>query len=268
MRNEPGRCSVGEYLAQRLEQAGVRHYFTVPGRLQPRAARPATEEPPAPDHRLLQRAERRLRRRGVRPGQRDRGTRGHVQRRRAQRTQRRGLRVRRGPARGRHLRRDQQRLGGGRTCHPPRPRRGPVRLPAADLRARDGRGLRRPPPGRCSRGGRPCDRTAIDRRKPVYLEIDCNLAGLAVPAPTPQRFDAGPGATRPPSPPPSLTPRSCWPAREAGARRRPADPAARRPGPRSASSPTPRATPSPPSRPPRGCSRRTTRRSPASTGAR
>jgi TPP-dependent 2-oxoacid decarboxylase len=25
------RCSVGEYLAQRLEQAGVRHYFTVPG---------------------------------------------------------------------------------------------------------------------------------------------------------------------------------------------------------------------------------------------
>ena len=31
MRNEPGRCSVGEYLARRLEQAGVRHYFTVPG---------------------------------------------------------------------------------------------------------------------------------------------------------------------------------------------------------------------------------------------
>jgi pyruvate decarboxylase len=25
------RCSVGEYLAQRLEQAGLRHYFTVPG---------------------------------------------------------------------------------------------------------------------------------------------------------------------------------------------------------------------------------------------
>jgi TPP-dependent 2-oxoacid decarboxylase len=31
MRNEPGRCTVGEYLARRLEQAGVRHYFTVPG---------------------------------------------------------------------------------------------------------------------------------------------------------------------------------------------------------------------------------------------
>src|SRR5262249_40431781 len=31
MGNEPGRCTVGEYLAQRLEQAGVRHYFTVPG---------------------------------------------------------------------------------------------------------------------------------------------------------------------------------------------------------------------------------------------
>lgn len=31
MRNEPGQCSVGEYLARRLEQVGVRHYFTVPG---------------------------------------------------------------------------------------------------------------------------------------------------------------------------------------------------------------------------------------------
>ena len=31
MRNESGRCTVGEYLARRLEQAGVRHYFTVPG---------------------------------------------------------------------------------------------------------------------------------------------------------------------------------------------------------------------------------------------
>src|SRR5271154_3407203 len=31
MRNEPGQCSVGEYLGRRLEQAGVRHYFTVPG---------------------------------------------------------------------------------------------------------------------------------------------------------------------------------------------------------------------------------------------
>ena len=32
-RDNPGRCSVGEYLARRLEQAGVRHYFTVPGDL-------------------------------------------------------------------------------------------------------------------------------------------------------------------------------------------------------------------------------------------
>jgi pyruvate decarboxylase len=31
MRDEQGRCSLGEYLARRLEQAGVRHYFTVPG---------------------------------------------------------------------------------------------------------------------------------------------------------------------------------------------------------------------------------------------
>ena len=31
MRDDLGRCSVGEYLARRLEQAGVRHFFTVPG---------------------------------------------------------------------------------------------------------------------------------------------------------------------------------------------------------------------------------------------
>jgi TPP-dependent 2-oxoacid decarboxylase len=31
MRNQPERCSVGEYLSRRLEQVGVRHYFTVPG---------------------------------------------------------------------------------------------------------------------------------------------------------------------------------------------------------------------------------------------
>ena len=31
MKNQPGQCSVGEYLARRLEQVGVRHYFTVPG---------------------------------------------------------------------------------------------------------------------------------------------------------------------------------------------------------------------------------------------
>ena len=31
MRNDGGVCSVGDYLARRLEQAGVRHYFTVPG---------------------------------------------------------------------------------------------------------------------------------------------------------------------------------------------------------------------------------------------
>jgi TPP-dependent 2-oxoacid decarboxylase len=31
MRNETGRCTVGEYLARRLEQSGARHYFTVPG---------------------------------------------------------------------------------------------------------------------------------------------------------------------------------------------------------------------------------------------
>jgi len=31
MRNDGGLCSVGDYLARRLEQAGVRHYFTVPG---------------------------------------------------------------------------------------------------------------------------------------------------------------------------------------------------------------------------------------------
>ena len=31
MRNQPAECSVGEYLSRRLEHAGVRHYFTVPG---------------------------------------------------------------------------------------------------------------------------------------------------------------------------------------------------------------------------------------------
>jgi pyruvate decarboxylase len=31
MTNEPSRCTVGEYLARRLEQAGIRHYFTVTG---------------------------------------------------------------------------------------------------------------------------------------------------------------------------------------------------------------------------------------------
>jgi pyruvate decarboxylase len=31
MKIEPRQCSLGEYLAQRLEQVGVRHYFTVPG---------------------------------------------------------------------------------------------------------------------------------------------------------------------------------------------------------------------------------------------
>lgn len=31
MKNEAASCSVGEYLATRLEQIGVRHYFTVPG---------------------------------------------------------------------------------------------------------------------------------------------------------------------------------------------------------------------------------------------
>jgi TPP-dependent 2-oxoacid decarboxylase len=31
MRDEWERCSVGEYLGRRLEQAGVRHYFSVPG---------------------------------------------------------------------------------------------------------------------------------------------------------------------------------------------------------------------------------------------
>jgi pyruvate decarboxylase len=31
MKNEPSRCSVGEYLATRLEQVGIRHYFAVPG---------------------------------------------------------------------------------------------------------------------------------------------------------------------------------------------------------------------------------------------
>jgi pyruvate decarboxylase len=31
MNNKPSRCSVGEYLATRLEQVGIRHYFTVPG---------------------------------------------------------------------------------------------------------------------------------------------------------------------------------------------------------------------------------------------
>ena len=31
MNNQPSQCSVGEYLATRLEEVGIRHYFTVPG---------------------------------------------------------------------------------------------------------------------------------------------------------------------------------------------------------------------------------------------
>ncbi len=31
MMDETSRCSVGEYLGKRLEQVGIRHYFTVPG---------------------------------------------------------------------------------------------------------------------------------------------------------------------------------------------------------------------------------------------
>jgi pyruvate decarboxylase len=31
MNNEPFRCTVGEYLARRLEQVGIRHYFSVSG---------------------------------------------------------------------------------------------------------------------------------------------------------------------------------------------------------------------------------------------
>jgi pyruvate decarboxylase len=29
--NDPSPCTVGEYLTRRLEQAGIWHYFTVPG---------------------------------------------------------------------------------------------------------------------------------------------------------------------------------------------------------------------------------------------
>ena len=62
--------TIGNYLAARLEQIGTRHYFMVPRGLQPGAARPtAGEQEPGAD-RLLQRAQRVLRRRSLCPGQR------------------------------------------------------------------------------------------------------------------------------------------------------------------------------------------------------
>ena len=72
---------------------------------------------------------------------------------------------------------------------------------------------------------------ALRRRKPVMLEIACNLAALAVPAPRPKRFDAAP-VERPRArwPTPSRTPPSCstaprgrcwWRARSSGRPERP-----------------------------------------------
>ena len=50
---------------------------------------------------------------------------------------------------------------------------------------------------------------ALRRRKPVMLEIACNLAALPVPPPRPRCFDAAPRATPPPWPTRWTTPPSC-----------------------------------------------------------
>ena len=94
MRNEPGRCSVGEYLAQRLEQAGVRHYFTVPWDFNLVLLDQLLKDPRLQligccnELNAGYAAEGYARSNGIG------ALRGHIQRRRAQRPQRRGLRVR------------------------------------------------------------------------------------------------------------------------------------------------------------------------------
>ena len=128
-------------------------------RLQPHPPRPDPRESAPEDDRLLQRVERWLRRRRIRAFEWCRGNGRHLQRWRAERPQRRDVRVRRGFAGHRRCGRDQQRLGVARQDHPPRPGRGAIRLSAGDLCTGHSRSLlgaaRGRRPGLDRRGDRP-----------------------------------------------------------------------------------------------------------------
>ena len=190
-----GSVTVGGYLATRLEQAGVRHYFVVPGdfnlvlldqlltnpRLKMIGCCNELNAGYAADGYALQRG---------------RGLRRDLQRRRPQCRERRGL----------HYAEDLPVLvivGGINSDSGPQDRLihhalGEVRYDYqrkiyaevtagafAVEHAADAPGL--------------IDRAidlAVRRRKPVMLEIACNLAPLAVPPPRPKRFDAAPVSDR------------------------------------------------------------------------
>ena len=109
---------------------------------------------------------------------------------------------------------------------------------------------------------------ALRRRKPVMLEIACNLAPLAVPPPRPRSGSTRRRSATPPRwPTPWRTPPSCSTPPAAGAGGGLEAPPPRRRARRSSRWPTPRATPWPSVPAARGCSRRPTRDSSASTGA-
>ena len=110
--------------------------------------------------------------------------------------------------------------------------------------------------------------TALRCRKPVYLEIACNLASLSVPAPAGAASRRGGRATRPLWPPSSSTRRTCSPGPRGRSSSRARGYGRRRRGARSASSLTPPVMRSPSCRRRRACSRRTTPPTPASTGGR
>ena len=90
--------TVGKYLAARFEQIGLKHYFMVPGDYNLVLLDELLDEREPRADRLLQRAQRGLRRRGLRPGQRRRRRVHHLQRGRVLRAQRGGRRLRRTPA--------------------------------------------------------------------------------------------------------------------------------------------------------------------------
>ena len=191
MKNEPSWCSVGEYLATRLEQAGVRHYFTVPGDFNLVLLDQLLKNPRLQligccnELNAGYAAEGYARSNGIGAFVVTYSVGGLSALNAVACAYAEDLPV------ARRRRRDQQRLRAEGPPDPPRPGRGALRLPAADLRPGDGRGLRRrhldDAPGLIDRA---ID-LAVRRRKPVYLEIACNLAPLAVAPPRPKRFSAG-----------------------------------------------------------------------------
>ena len=90
--------TVGKYLAARFEQIGLKHYFMVPGDYNLVLLDELLENDEPRADRLLQRAQRGLRRRGLRPGQRRRSRAHHLQRGRVLRAERGGRRLRRTPS--------------------------------------------------------------------------------------------------------------------------------------------------------------------------